>query len=527
MRSTYFICLLVISVIASSCSTYQAVTKKHENLQYEAVKVYPEWKYLEPRGKKLITPVIGLVAGAAYGYNTDFTYEGKTYKKAENAAIWGGIGLLAGAIINRAVFPDRRHSRKKFDLTQSEEWLKDYNKSTKNDYLIHKSEPNNAIVLISERKLDELRRQYKVLVSDIESENPSTSFNSLQNWKSQLNGQYSILPASEINLISTAISKNEQKIAGIELTKKVNILYQMPDEHESIESLTSFKGQNQPLFIASNRSLQEKCDKTIEDKINAILNIELPKEIATLEKIGNKEDDLNMANSFQTNFSRKYDRVSDYKQVRNVYAKIKSKRTSIVKANADSISKKIKKATTHDQLNRIESDYLFNVESSDYSIMKLKAQIEERREEINEQTRIIVEKQQQAIEEEFKRKMKELTDTGEPTEWQMEYAVRMQLAGQMGLLDEMASRTLQDDSTPIDQIEVIIAKIAKLFDTRVVITYFEKEICGREGSSGSAGYVCDYIIEVKSTLSTNPTRSSGKARFFKAKNGNWKLKEQY
>jgi len=63
--------LIIITIFCSSCSTYQAGVKRHDNLEYGAIKVQPEWKYKEPKAKKLILPVISIAGAAAYGYSTE------------------------------------------------------------------------------------------------------------------------------------------------------------------------------------------------------------------------------------------------------------------------------------------------------------------------------------------------------------------------------------------------------------------------------------------------------------------------
>ena len=224
MKNSIFIITILIPIIFfSSCSSYQATVKKQENLSYESVKVSPDWKYKKPGAKKMIVPLIGLSAGAAYGFQNEFSYEGETYSGKENALIWGGVGLLTGALINGVLFP-KKGKKKKFDLSQSQDWLDGYNKSTEQDYMIQKQENNQSLVLVPKYKVEQYRGSFNELKKDLESNNPSTNFSALQDWKSKLNREYSILPDADINRISTYISSQEEQVADKELIQSLDRL---------------------------------------------------------------------------------------------------------------------------------------------------------------------------------------------------------------------------------------------------------------------------------------------------------------
>ena len=150
--------ILVLSVIFfSSCSTYQATMSKHQNQQFEAIKAYPKWTYKKTKGKWIL-PALGLTGGAAYGYKTEFTYDEKLYKGKENAAIWGGIGLIGGALLNGLLFQNKGRNSYKFNVTQSKKWVQNYNKTTGSNYVLHGVEPDNAIIIIPKHRLADLKR---------------------------------------------------------------------------------------------------------------------------------------------------------------------------------------------------------------------------------------------------------------------------------------------------------------------------------------------------------------------------------
>lgn len=146
------IILIAILMSFTSCSTYQATVKKYDKLQYESIRAYPQWKYKEPKGQRWITPVLCIGGGVAYGYHTETSYNGEVYTGAENAALWGGVGLLAGAMLNGILFNRRGTRSNRFDPSQTQRWLRKYNRSTGSNYVLHRQEPNNSLVLVPQHR---------------------------------------------------------------------------------------------------------------------------------------------------------------------------------------------------------------------------------------------------------------------------------------------------------------------------------------------------------------------------------------
>jgi hypothetical protein len=156
MRNTRI--LLVIVLFTCSCASYEASVKRYNDLNYESKRVYPEWKPIERNAGKWILPVIGLSAGGFYGYNNDFTYGDTSFEGIESAAIWGGAGLLSGALINSWFFQNRGRRSKDFKISESNKWIRSYNRATNNRYVIHRTEPDNSLIIVPKSRLDDLER---------------------------------------------------------------------------------------------------------------------------------------------------------------------------------------------------------------------------------------------------------------------------------------------------------------------------------------------------------------------------------
>lgn len=150
-------------ILFSSCSSYQATVKKHKNLKFESVEVYPEWTPKKPKGKWIL-PVISLSGGAYYGYKTEFTYEDKTYEGKENAAIWGGIGLIGGALLTNLIFQKKPYNSYKYNPADSEKWLRNYNKTNRTNYVLHKTNPNQSLVIVPRNRLKDMAKLDQAII---------------------------------------------------------------------------------------------------------------------------------------------------------------------------------------------------------------------------------------------------------------------------------------------------------------------------------------------------------------------------
>jgi len=533
MKITYL--SLVIAIFTSSCSSYHAAIKKQENLGYDAVRVYPEWKYKKPKGKKWITPVIGLSSGAAYGYYNETSYGNETYSGIENAAVWGLGGLFVGGIVNGILFPKRNYRKTKFNISQSEEWVESYNKVTGVNYVIQKKEQNNTLVIVPGHKLEQLRIRYYALIRDLESTTPTTDYKTLQDWKYKLNREYSILPSSEIDKISAAINLHGQKVASNELLTKASELDRLDNNYVSLEPLVSFKSDNHSIYSAADKATQQKVDAIVEWKVNEVLDNIIPGEIRTINEL---DENIYAVNAFYENFHKRYSKFSNYGQVKRGYAALASKKTSIVRSQSNKISAEIKNSSTVPQLTNVEDKYLTNTDKSNSQIIILTNQINSRKNEIleSERKREIAEAQRLKQQEEyrktqeleaFKRLMNETTASGEPTEWQMKFAVNYQIQARIGQMEDLNNLEI-DPNNPGTTILKLLASTTA--GTQAKITSFEKYGCMK--ANGKPGYTCDYVATVKlsgnnpwyTTLNQLGTAEIKTARFAKVK-GFWMLVE--
>jgi hypothetical protein len=150
--------LSALTILLGACTSYRATAERQEGLRYDAVRVQPGWQYQDQPAQKMILPAIGAAAGAAYGYHTEFTYGDETLEGRENAALWAGVGLVGGLVLNRMFFPNRPRARRPFDLSQSNEWLRSWNRATGSDYIISDQPASNSLILVPRSRVLAIRQ---------------------------------------------------------------------------------------------------------------------------------------------------------------------------------------------------------------------------------------------------------------------------------------------------------------------------------------------------------------------------------
>ena len=381
------IVLLCGGLLLSSCTSYQATIRNQQELQYEQVRVYPAWEHKEPKGKKVILPIVGLTAGAIYGSQTEYTYGSETYSGLENAAIWGGAGLLGGLFLNQYVFKNNAYRAPRFDASQSDEWIKSYNAKQGHDYLIVKEDKNNSLIIVPRENVIRIRDSYNALERDLARSQPTTTFLILREWEANLKGQYSILPQNEIQHVQGLIAENRTRVANNDLESAQANIDKMKNEYSSISGLSRMKGNLGAVYTLANANTRTTFDNRIRDKTVTILNEIIPDELARLERIPLDYSGIQEVNTFYRSTNNKFGSLRNYSVVSSLYEKLDEKKASVIAANAPRISSEIKNASTTPQLDTIEETYFANMLSESSVGNTLRGQLEQKREDIQEEQR--------------------------------------------------------------------------------------------------------------------------------------------
>ena len=172
--------ILVFPILFSSCSSFQAVSKNSRKLEYDALQVTPTWKKKKDRGKQAIAPLVGIGIGVVYGSNTELTFRDETIAKENSAAIFGIGGLILGSVVNKFLFTKKKKS---FRPEQSQDWLISFNKTSPVEYLIKDQKASNTLILVPKIKVDLIKKEFALLVSDLQLTKPRTTLVEIQNWE--------------------------------------------------------------------------------------------------------------------------------------------------------------------------------------------------------------------------------------------------------------------------------------------------------------------------------------------------------
>mgnify|MGYP006266555301 CR=1 FL=1 len=379
--------LILLAIMAYSCSTYQATVKKQEPLSYDAVRVHPGWQYQNPKAKKVILPLIGGVIGGIYGYQNETIYGTDTLAEIENASIWASGGAVAGGILNGLFFP-RRKGRYDFEMSQSDKWIRKYNKASGNNYLIAKTETGNTLVLVPRANVLAFQQKYQRLERDLESANPVTDFQTLQAWEARLEGEYSVLPDEEVRYVAALIESHKENIATKTLLERAKRLDSLSDSYPSLAKADAFLAENRTLF--QHASPQGKTDirQIVEVKINYLLDILVAQKMRDHAGLG-----FPALNALSSSFDSEYGDFADYRQVQEAKDRIRMAKEQKLLAKISQVKTEVKSAAHVKDVVALERLYLSLLQPSENPrIADLARQMAQRKAEIKKEKRLLRER---------------------------------------------------------------------------------------------------------------------------------------
>ncbi|MEL6944996.1 MAG: hypothetical protein AAFO82_20255, partial [Bacteroidota bacterium] len=334
--------IMLLGIILCSCSSYTATLEKHDQLQNDAIRAYPAWKYKQPGTKKAIAPLIATAAGAAYGYQNETTIDNNTYTEGENALIWGAGGLVLGGILNAIIFPSHTRSKSRFSIEQSDKWLRSFNRSTGKDYVLSRKDLNNTLVLLPRKKMQGIRERFRTLEMDLKSDTPMTSFKELQRWERKLKGEYAIMPMEELELVNQLIATYRSKVARRNLLIEMDDIEQLATDYDALQKLQGMKNNSYSLYNEADQQTQRDFDDLIKKKTSNILSILMEEEERILESIETNMGGLRKLNTFAQQFYQKYNIWFGHPIVENTNQKILQKINSIIIAQNQKLQSRIR-----------------------------------------------------------------------------------------------------------------------------------------------------------------------------------------
>jgi len=379
---TSAIVFFALTILFGACSSYKATADRQEQLSYDALRVQPAWEHHEQPAQKFILPAVGLTAGALYGYQTEFTYGGETFDGTENAALWGGVGLVGGVVLNNTLFPKRPRARRAFDLSESDKWLRSWNHATGSDYLIRENSTNNSLILVPRARVLEIRQEYRSLEEDLSQSRPSTSYAALQEWKQKLSGEYSILPATELSYVERLISEYESKVASAELESQLADIEAMESTYNTITTLHRLQRELGPVYYLAEPESQRMFDGHVRTRITAILAGVLPEDEHRVDRVSSSMEGIEELNGLFRDFDRRYGLLKDFDMVNGMYERFHRKKEEILITNSVQIDAQINGAVSVDQLEDLDARYFVALHSERGEVADVRNHLIQRREAI-------------------------------------------------------------------------------------------------------------------------------------------------
>jgi hypothetical protein len=379
---TTVVAVSALTLLLGACSSYRATAERQEDLRYEAVRVQPGWQYQDRPAQKMILPAIGAAAGAAYGYHTEFTYGDETFEGRDNAALWAGVGLVGGLVLNRVLLPKRPRTRRPFDPSQSNEWLRSWNRATGSDYIISDRPTSNSLILVPRSSVLAMRQEVTRLERDLMQARPSTSHRELQEWRRKLSAEYSILPASEVGDIERLISENESKVASADLESQMPGIEAMEPTYATITTLLRLSRDLGPVYHRADPETRRSFDGQVRDKIGAVLTRVLPEEERRIERVGESMAGIEELNGLFGDFDRRYGMLRDHVLVDAVYVRFHEKKEAILIANAAQIAAQIDAASSVDRVEGLEARYSVALRSDRREVTDVRRRLSQRKEAI-------------------------------------------------------------------------------------------------------------------------------------------------
>ena len=270
-------------------------------------------------------------------------------------------------------------------------------------------------------EIREIRNKYKEDLLAYRT-NLSLSLQEVYNINGRKQKNYIKLTEIEYSEIDNAFKIAHKRAAGLELKNKLDAILNMDNSKETLYKVDNFMDNNRNLVSKIDYEKTSELRRSIEGKKNQILQKMTSEDISSLNS---NSTILNDPNSFRNYIQKIENKYNEYKSNPFVYEfmnLIDKKRLDYLITHKSKFSEEINNADTHDAVDKIISKYLYGIKNANagefYHISKLK------KDELDE--RAI---QAELAEEKRKREalvemMNETTETGEPTDKQMLWALQ-------------------------------------------------------------------------------------------------------
>lgn len=370
------------------------------------------------------------------------------------------------------------------------------------------------------KKIANKRKIASQRIAELEND-VSINFEKITSIENELKNSFAYIPNEDKVKLNTVLDRKKEEVVFKSLKEKLNSSNYSNASFEVLEKLSSFINKNNEMSMYLSLADRDKLNTLINDKVNHLLsklviphkkNIEIYNNLSETHKIDKK----------LLSFKNKFNEYLSYPSVSETLSEMELHKVKIIEKNHTIIFNEISRMNSMEQVKKFKSkNYLEYTTSFDSRLInKLSTKLSDKKDDIIykiEKDRLARIAENKRIEDrnrimETQRLMNETTTTGEPTAWQIKFALSYQIQLKNQELENMSNTKITGGFSAYMKLLGTLGKGLKQ-----KIGRFEKYGCVK--ANNKPGFNCDYIA--KTNLSSSGIKT---ARFYKIR-GVWNVVE--
>lgn len=197
--------------------------------------------------------------------------------------------------------------------------------------------------------------------------------------KTDLSIKYAVLFPSELDAIAKEITKSESDSAENQLVSDFEAIKALPLEYRSIKKVLDFKSKNTALFAKLSTVQQKKFASQLNTKVEDILQVLMPKQIAELNSIDSPKPDVSKINTVLADFKQNFRRVMEFDRVQSTLKTLQAKKTEIVSQLMPDVTAAIAKTKSQQETSGLYQRYVADLDPDNPIKNQLEQKIEQQR----------------------------------------------------------------------------------------------------------------------------------------------------
>lgn len=485
------ILLLSITLLVSSCVSYQPGLNGKKKQRYGSITGQPVWnEKRSSNSSKLLLPLAG--AGAGYAASGGRTIADYSESETRSIYTFGGlaVGLGINYLLKKVISKDRTYKS-----GDQNKWLSAYNKKYRSNYIFPNPSVNTDthISIMRQEKYSQYTASYDKFIRKAESGYLDTREQSRA--LDKLDREFSVLPEKKKQKLISVINDSKEAYAEKSIITQIQRISLVTNDLDRARKYDRLKTDYYRDFQAMPLQKQEVYNSQIYDLVNSSFKSYVYSTSDKINKVSVYDiNQVNMLNKLIEEYSNSAEPLffKYYFDNLNLDNRLTQLKTSIVSNNIGVISDRILNASTIEQLTSVNETYLkyclqknenITLLNSAYSETKKLILLKQKREAKQRELESLLQK---------KKMLEEMTASGEPTQAQMQYAIGEQMRPKKEQIQRLAN------VNPDDPFLLLTKAFGGLANqNNVELRALQKLGC--KESQLRPGYICDYTIDASVT----------------------------